>query len=842
MRTAFVERVRDKLLEPRLRSVARQGAVSPEALAMQTRRSVYYLALLHSDRTDPLRLLEGNHLDVVSSMTELPEGFVRDYIEAVDARREEPVAFELMPSDVEPNENWLAWTRFLNDFEETLSKPENVTFAHLRGLRARAVKLEAALKRSEHDRLTVELLGAAPHELAGHVTRPVDAADAAAGAVGAVGTGGAAGLAGTNAANGKSGPRKAAAAPRGQSLLQLEPSYAPKYAEYLRYAREYRIAEQAHALGDVIAVVLARRDVDAPKPSSLEALVEALEDLVGADGPPGSLATLKVAGLDYILDIDRWRAALRSVDMRDQLDDFLDNAGAAIFFNGEPTAGARPVRSRPAEGAPIAKARPALTPRYTKQAYDEHVRRPVLRLVEVLGKSGLSDEQQKPLLSFVREAVREYALSYAAQSRALVHGYRADARSVEELRVVIAQMVDPEGSAFDDLLKSVDENTRLACESIMLEPACETLAEFDGWHAVVGAQGGAPAIVQYRATLSQLLSDLGPAEGAAAATPPPGPETLERTLGPAGKLTLAEIKGDKGAYARLVSDWATTVGLPDDQRRVFTAPVTALGRLGGEEIGRALDHAWQTEMLPDLRRVAERFPFRPDAKEDVPAADVEAIFHPQKGRFFDAFRRHFEPVFDFGDGGPFAPKPAASARVKLPAHIADVVNAAASLSARLFDEKGVATSMAVRVATVPFERGADPKLAPTLAHLSAGASSLVNFNQKPVRATLRLDWALEYESQAGLQLTDIASGERSFADPFVAEKSPWSFLRLLQQAKSSPSKLEPEAREYAFRFKIGDAGTELPVRFVVLDDPSRAFSLGALVRSKLSAPPKRAGR
>jgi type VI protein secretion system component VasK len=435
--------------------------------------------------------------------------------------------------------------------------------------------------------------------------------------------------------------------------------------------------------------------------------------------------------------------------------------------------------------------------------------------------------------------VRDYAAAYVAQARALVLGRLPEARSTEELRALLAQLIKPEGTAFDDLLKTVDENTRLGCESIMLEPACDATAEFAGWHAVVGVEGGAPEIVKYRAILTPLLADLGPA---GAAAPPPGPETLERSLSPAGKLALAELKGDKGSYARQVGDWATALELPDYQRAVFTAPVDALSWLGNDEIGRALERAWQAEMLPDLRRIAERFPFRPDAKEDATAADVEAIFHPQKGSFFDAFRRYFEPLFDFGDGGPFAPKRAASAKIKLPAHLTETVNAAASLAARLWDDKGAPVPTPVRVAAVPFERGRDAKLAPSLVHLSAGTSSLVNFNQKPAQVTLKLDWAAEYASQVGLELTDLETQDRSFADPFTAEKSPWSFFRLLRQAKAERSKLEAGAQLYAFPFKIGDAETSLPVRFVVFDDPARTFAIGALVRSKLAAAPKRAGR
>ncbi|HEU4412951.1 MAG TPA: type VI secretion protein IcmF/TssM N-terminal domain-containing protein [Polyangiaceae bacterium] len=804
MRKAFAERVRDRFLEPRLQKVARQGAATAEAPAMPVRRSAYYLALIHSDKTDPLGLLSvPGRLELAAAMTELPEAFVRDYVESVDERRTEPVAFELGRGEEGPADEGPALLRFLDEFKEALERPEGVTFAHLRGMRARAEKLGALLRRAEHDRETEALLGSAG---------PAVGAPARSGAAGAT------------------------PAPTAAGLLGLEPSYEPKFLEYLRFVREYRVDEQARELSELLSVVLARREAIARGASSIEALVEGLEGLVEAEGPAGHVASFSVAGRAYVLDVDRWREALRSVDAREQIDDFLESAGSAIFFRAEAPAAAR----APKAGA--AKARPALAPRYTRQAYDEHVRRPVLRLDEVLGKTGLSDAQKQPLSAFVRDAVRDYAAAYAAQSRALVHGFAADAGSVEGLRALLAQMVKPEGSAFDDLLKSVDENTRLGCESTMLEPACDAMAEFAGWHAVVGVEGGAPEVVKYRAILAQLLADLGPAEGGAAAAPAAGPETLERSLSPAGKLALAEIKGEKGSYARLVGEWAAALDLPDYQRRVFAGPVAALSRLGGDEIGRELDRAFRAEMLPDLRRLADRFPFRADAKEDASAADVEAVFHPQKGRFFDAFRRHFEPLYDFGDGGPFAVKRAASGKVKLPPHLTETVNAAAALAARLWDDKGAPVPTPVRVSALPFERGRDPKLAPSLAHLSAGAATLVYFNQKPAPVTLRLEWNAEYASQAGLELTDVATGERSFADPFAAEKSPWSFFRLLRQAKAEPSRLEPGAQTYTFRFKIGDAGSELPVRFVVFDDPTSAFAIGNLVRSKVTAAPKRAGR
>ncbi len=797
MRNAFAERVRDRFLEPRLRLVARQGAAKAEAPAMPVRRSAYYLALIHSDKADPLGLLNApGRLEIAAAMTELPEDFLRDYLESVDERRREPVAFELGRGEESSAEEGPLLARFLEEFEEAVGRPDAVTFTHLRGIRARAEKLDALLRRSAHDRVTEGLLGA----------------------VGPSGAGAAGGV--------------AAAVPSG--LLGLEPSYEPKFADYLRFVRDYRVADQSRALGEVLSVVLARRDVGARGTSSLGALVESLEGLVGGEGPSGSMPSFSVVGREYVLDVDRWREALRSVDMRGQIDDFLDSAGSAIFFGAEAPAAAQ-------VGKPgAAKGRLALAPRYTRQSYDEHVRRPVLRLNEVLGKSSLSDAQKQPLYAFVREAVRDYAMADAAHVRSLVQGFSPDAQSTEELRALVAQMVKPAGSAFDDLLTVVDENTRLDCESVMLEPACDAMAEFAGWHAVVGVEGGTPEIVKYRAILAQLLTDLGPAEGAA--VPAPGPETLERSLSPAGRLALAELKGEKGSYARLVGDWATALELPDDQRRVFTGAITTLSRLGCEEIGRSLDRAFRAEMLPDLRRLADLFPFRADAKEDASAADVEAVFHPQKGRFFDAFRRHFEPLYDFGDGGPFAPKRAASGKIKLPAHLTETVNAAATLAARLWDDKGAPVPTPVRVMALPFERGRDPKLAPSLAHLSAGASSLVYFNQKPAPTTLRLDWSAQYASQAGLELTEVGGGERSFADPFVAETSAWSFLHLLRFAKAEPARLEAGAQAYTFRFKVGDAGHELPVRFVVFDDPMSAFAIGHLVRWKVGAAPKRAGR
>jgi hypothetical protein len=549
---------------------------------------------------------------------------------------------------------------------------------------------------------------------------------------------------------------------------------------------------------------------------------------------------------DYTFDPRRWRSLLRDSTGRELILQFIRTASTApsIFFGPEQDAELRPVFwNLTNDGSAIFAGKGTLDRHYTRTAYDNHVRAVVLKLAEAIEKATIPDDQKRKLNEFVTERVRRYAGEYRSQMLAFVQSYRLQVTSPETLRVALVQMSKPDASAFNDFLTAVDQNTRLEYNHELLRPMETAVFDFTAWHNIVGGDSGAPEINKYRSILSQLLTDLGP-EGGAAPPADQGARTLETDLSPAGKLVLTEFRGEKGSYGQLASDWLQSVRLPDYQRYAFMAPFSELLRLGRRDIEGVVASAWSNEMLPEVRRIATRFPFDAAAAEDATPGELTALFHPQTGRYFDVFRRYIEPLSSFGNGGAFRLRDSSRVRLGLPPHLFELTNGIAALAARLWDPNGKPVPVPVRVATVPFEHGRNPRLALTLVYLNVGPGSLFNFNQKPAQVTMQLDWTKETNSQVGLQLTNIETKENIFVEPTRTDSSFWSFLRLQLKAHGEPARFPPGAQLYSWPIKvIHEGNTEnMQAQVVVLDDLWSLFSLGTFVRVKLNATPTTASR
>ncbi len=788
LRRRFSTRVREDLLVPQLKRLATDGTTVDSPLALPTRRSLYLLAVIHSDRADRMNILGPGRLEIWSAMTGLPQDLIRDYLLSTDEAWKLPVTFDLIATDSDRTTAWQVWTNFLRAVSD-VNERGAVSPDELRRLQSEAIRLEKSLERFDHDDLTVRLL----YELDG-----------------AAGTGGGA-------------------------TPPLRQAYEGKYADYIRSASDYRVLDQRERLRTVMRTVRLGA-VDAQGPALLRGLVERLGALYeGSSGTATDDEPVKVtlAGQDFVFDPRRWRTVLRDSTGRETIGQFLRAAAVApsIFFGPEQDAELHPVVWNPTnDGSAIFTGRAVLEGRYTKAAYDNHVRAVILKLGEALDHAATPRDQRQQLEQFVSDRVRRYASDYRGQLVNFVQGFGLRVTSPEALRVALAQMVKPDPSGFNDFLDIPDTHSRLELGHPLLEPMRTVTDEFAAWRGVVKGEGGAAEIVKYRAILGQLLTDLSPAEGGDAS----GPETLERMLTPTGRLVLAELRGEKGSYGPLVNEWLLSVRLPDYQRAPFASVTAELHRLGRRDIERSIAVAWDRELVPSLRRLASRFPFDLTASEEVSPAELTEMLHPQSGRLFDVFRRYFEPLSDFGQGGAFRPRAGLRGRLAMPAGLYEVTNAAAAISARLWDSAGKPTPLVVRVATVPFEHGANPRLALTLVYLNVGSASLFNFNQKPAQIAIPVDWTRDTSCQVGLQLTDPETRGNVYVEPIRADNSPWSWLRLLQKGQAAPVRAPVGAQLYTWTFPIAREQLDsLPGQFVVLDDLAGLFALGPYVRSRL---------
>lgn len=786
LRDQFSATVRQGTLVPRLRTVAQRGVLEEGELPSPWRRSLYFLALIHDGRRDAMHILEPQRLAIWSKMTDLEPELIRDYLASTDEAWREPVAFDLAGRDIDARDTVAFWASFLHDLEEATASG-SIRRADLVALQTRAADLAAAIDRFEHDDVTGAIL-ANLAEATGWATS------------------------------------------KDPGVARMRDAYTERYGGFLANVAASDVFGQREAMRDVLRRV-AEAKIEPTRATTADELDTRLRAIAAAPLDPTAtrVISLKLAGQEYTFDAKRWAEALREGSASEQVAAFLrprSEEDRSIFFGAGKDEDLRPVTWNAAnDGTALFVGKGTIDARYSRGAYDKHVREPVLRLGEALGKVKLADDLQQSLRSLVRDQVKAYAGEYAAQLVRFFRSFGVRASSQEELRVVLAQMV-ADTSPFADFVAAVDRQVAVQADAPELEPMGEALADFAGLHRVLDASSGAAEIGKYREILRQMLGDLGPADPtappAASASEPP---TLEKTLTQVGQLVLKSVRGEKGAYPPMVRDWLASVHLPDWQQLPFLAPVDALVRIGLVDIDREVNRVWNRDMIPELSRLADKFPFDATATEEVSPDDLEALFHPQRGRFFDLFRRFFEPVSGVSDGRPFEELPSLKGRISYPTRMYPVVNAVAGLSSRLWDATGRATPIDVKIGTVAFEQGSNANAVPTLAFLSVGDVSVFNFNQKPAVSTLRYDWVHEQPAQVGVQLTNVDTKEQQIPRPIAVDPSHWSLVRLLSLAEARPAKQPKDATVYTW--SVGPANDPVHVRYLVLGAPFDAFGVVA---------------
>ena len=798
----FAEKIRVELLVPNLKKVASGGSIRDDMLVLPSRRSLYYLAVIHSDHTDGFRILrDGSRMEIWASMTGLDPEIIRDYLRNRETPHRAPIEVHLPEHDVDLRDTPAYWMELIGQIRDEMADGV-VRPTELRALQARAAGSLSVLDRYQYDELTATILD--DIDSAARTTESPDA---------------------------------------GQ--VDLRKVYLPKFQELLDGLRASNMSADQRAGIRKILRTVQRGAIDVAEPTLLRGLVDRLGALYGlrsadAAADDESEVVLRFGNNSVTFDPKRWREIIRDSTAGEQIAQFVRGHGAdgSIFFARQEDAELRPVVWNPTnDGSAIFVGRGTIEGRYTRVAFERHVRDVVGKLGEVLDKAKVPDDQRRALTEYVRGEVRRYATEYRAQLLRFQQAFGLRAQSQEALRIAIAQM-SSDVSPFNDYLVAIDRNAHLDFDNPLLEPMRDALADFASFHNVVDSGGGSPELAKYKAILAQMLVDLSPqAEAAGGAAPVEGGDTLEKTLSPAGRIVLAGLRGDKGSYSKLVGDWVASVHLAPYQAGPFLSPIEQLTTIGRADIERVVRRAWERDMLPDVLHVAERFPFDPDAQEEITPKELAAAFHPVTGRFFDFFRRYIEPLSEFDKGGPFRQRSSFRTSVSLPGDMYPLINAAASLSARLWDPTGKPLPLATHIWTVPFPHGTNPHYALTLVYLNVGDASVFNFNQQPNPSgtLVMLDWTREQTSQVGAQLTDLDSKENTFPDPIVAQGSFWSFLRLVKKSQSSPVRQPAGATLFTWNVKLHKDGADVvPARFVVLENLWEPFTLGTLVRTRLA--------
>jgi hypothetical protein len=789
LREHFSELVRTELLIPNLRKVARDGFVVAGSLSNRTRRALFYLALIHADRSDSLRIgKDHKRLQAWAEMTELPPELIEMYLEATERPYTGEVPFEL-PERFDPRDMPPYWLSLLSDIDRLISDGQAISADELKALQARVADAAQALGRFDHEQIVEEILGLV---LSSDAREPL--------------------------------------ANHTRYKLQFEVFGAT------RKEVELSSGHENNANLSVIFQTIRASYVESPEVPLVATLAERLSALyeLPAGGAATKAQSVQLGGKTFKFDPARWAALVRSAAASELVAVLLrrNERDGSVFIppdarNSYASLGWNATNA----GNSIFVGRAEIAPLYTQAAYDALVREPVQKLERILEMVNVPKAQKDQLKELVRRNVRSYAIEYERQLRAFYVAFGLKAPSAEALRVAVAQMSADE-SQYAAFLHNVHRQLDIDTKGELLTGMQQELRAYDGLRQLFDHAGAEAEIGKYRAILTQLLQDLGkpgdaPADDAEERDDPTH-ETLEGALKQTGRVALESVRGDSGSYAQLIRQWHASLGLSPVLIEPFLAPIFELERLGLRDTKRILSRAWEEQLAPDFQRIGQKFPFDThDYAEDVTPQELDSLLNPSSGRLFSFIRRYLGPLADPRAQGRYQMRDVFRDQLDLPENILQTINGGEALATQLYDGKGRAAPLTLQIATVPFEHGTDPHYGLTLVYLSVGEASINNFNQRPGLTTVRVDWTREQISQVGIQLMNLDTQEKLYPEPLAAPVSSWSVLRLLAAAKAAQVKKPDHARVYTWQVRHQPGGGRTTaVRFIVIGDPFAPFTLG----------------
>jgi type VI secretion system protein ImpL len=212
---------------------------------------------------------------------------------------------------------------------------------------------------------------------------------------------------------------------------------------------------------------------------------------------------------------------------------------------------------------------------------------------------------------------------------------------------------------------------------------------------------------------------------------------IEDRIAPIGKLLLAALRDAKTAPHAQVEAWLDASAIPSDLRAPFFAAISRAYALGRADLERAVEQAYDRDVLPGVMPLLERFPFNPQSDTDAAATDVEAAFGP-KGSFFVAFSAQIAPLCQQTAPGVYRPidvptgggSASGSAQLRVPRGALRLVAWATRLQALLFSADGKPRPIPFNVQALPLP-SVETVRTVTLGYVRAGATTVYGSTRRP---------------------------------------------------------------------------------------------------------------
>lgn len=511
---------------------------------------------------------------------------------------------------------------------------------------------------------------------------------------------------------------------------------------------------------------------------------------------PSVQATLVIANHAYEIDAAAFARAVHGGEVERVVAGFVDQVA------GE---GARALLSDAAQWkeVPLSIQWPAGTSgaqshvrAFTREAFEGDVKRAVFATHQLLDRLGDHPRLQQQIAQLLGQSLEAYALGYEQELERIMSSFRFDVSSEVAAQRVLRVLSGPR-SPLRALVAAVAHDADLGLigdKSGFFEPMTSVEDHYGGLAALLAAGKNGDPFIGYQDVLRTLAGGLGATPPAAKPAPAgagaPGAASTAITgrLSPAGTLAFAQVTGATDTPLAALDAWLADKALTDEVIDVFRAPVRSVYAIGARDVEGALG-AWARDVDASVDAdLFSRFPFERRSGDDLDPQTLNAWLQPKRGRLASELIPAVAGLVAQGrswDGRArhrqAHPCNSDDVCVRVPPTLLALLDRLAAASELLWDDAGKPRPLEVAVTPRPFTLAADGPL-PELVRLSVGEATVFYFNQRPRRTTLALDWTRDQTATLSVQLKQ--SGSLSLTPPAVmANGTPWSFFRLLQQAE-----------------------------------------------------------
>lgn len=485
------------------------------------------------------------------------------------------------------------------------------------------------------------------------------------------------------------------------------------------------------------------------------------------------------------------------------------------------------------EGEEAVASRSGATLAADRLEFDTRLRPLVDEFTTRIKGAGLPVEEVSQRQEHVRRKVNQFAFQYRNRLFQRVSTYRFQAVIPALLAEELSRLTQP-SSELVDMLRDVAQGVALEpLDGPFYESLRNAVAPFKPIATVMKPDetGNYTALNPYRALVAQMSDELNavprpgvvPAEATASlngglatgtAQPASGAARLPELLTPLGRLAFAMMMEDDTSYLRKVDAWLDQQGLIGELRQPFRQPFLAVRELGQREIERTLERQWDDASSRFLRPLLNRYPFTPDASQEVDPGDLE-VLRKQDGAFWEFVTRVLAPVCE-ERGSEWVARGALQSRLSLPQGMLPTLGRLSRLARMLWDTEGRPRPLLLQVMPLPLPKAAMQGSFVTLGSLKCGKTTFLAYNQSPAWQEFPLAWWDQQTASLMLEVRAPADQSVQYAS-LEKSRSAWSCFRLLESSQSTE---DPQHRRWSLRAR-GAQSTDgvMDLRFGLKGEP-----------------------